>query len=131
YVGGFDAISTFNPSWHIFGSNRAWAVANVAGDSPYSMQAMANDGNAAGTALGNPDETYTWSLYFNSSGSSADYYAPDNQQRTLLNNSWSMFVNGVLVAENIAKGTEGTETEDIQGIIFRVARNYDGGISNS
>jgi hypothetical protein len=131
YVGGFDTISSFLPSWHIHGTNRAFAVPNVAGDNPYFMQAPANDGIAAGEMAGNVNETYTWSLYFNASGNSASYYAPDNVERTLLNNSWSMFINGVLVAENVSKGTEGGESQDLQGIIFRVSRNYEGGASDS
>jgi hypothetical protein len=131
YVGAFNSISDFNPGWHTASTNRNWAKVLVAAGSAFNVSAWGDGATAAGTVTGETiNQTYTWSLFFNETGSTETFNGPDSATHTLNTGAYSMFIGTSPVAENIAKGTDGSFT-DIEGIVFNVARNYSGGRSSS
>jgi hypothetical protein len=126
YAGAMDEISDFNPDIIPQGSDRSFAKLNVTGGNPYTI--TPENGTAGSGDLG---VSYTWRMFFNDSGTSQTYLAPTGEMRTLNDNSWSFFIGDTLVSENIPNEGTGYVSGSLEGLVFNIGRNYDGGNSNS
>ncbi|HEV7302198.1 MAG TPA: PEP-CTERM sorting domain-containing protein [Tepidisphaeraceae bacterium] len=130
YAGTFDQISEFNPGVNGNGTGRNWARINVAGNNPYTVQMRGNESTGP-TMQGSTGTTYTWRVYFNDSGATQTYDAPDGTVHTLNDNSFTMFIGDALVGENVVKGsTAGYASGALEGLALVAGRNF-GGASSS
>lgn len=129
YIGSYANIDEFAPGWNVHEGARNWTKINASAGASYAVTAQ------DGTNTNHTDsgllagQTYTWNVFLNQSGADELYIGPDGGSHLLENNSWSLFVDNVLVADSVPKGNAGS-TGSINGIVFILSKNYYGGSSN-
>jgi hypothetical protein len=125
YTGSFDDITDFVGHQQNNG-NRNWSTtwntdSNVIAEDDSGTQY--SDTITIGTF-------HTWTIYLNQSGGTESFVGPDGSSHNLGTDRWSFFHDNTLVADSVARGTNGGyDADTLSGIIFTTEQNHSGATS--